>query len=1384
MSSILASLSLLAIGFIDDVLFQQVLNAFQKFAEVLGLLGLVSDRNSFIGALCRISIPGNVILSVDGAGAMREISFMSPQAGQAFLGRIVSGSNVMGERNVICLKVLLNMSSNLKTVLDDNAWFWIVETLQAAEGMMSSGKMGRKETMQQELSTKEQGRPGSAAKTSMVPGSNAGGGNLDNQFVLLLASVKKFFEDSKTLDDKCFSEFVGALCRLAQEGSRLSITATNAPVSGSAGQSSTLHVNVGLGARVEVSKSTDEKLYSISKLNDVVLLNSKRFIAPPFEVWDRVMNQMIDIAHSSSCSPGVRAQVCQAVGDIITAVIQEADLKAETGKDVELKLMEPLRRLMLVDSSSFVPTGVPAIQGAGDDGDKVVRGAWFVDVQKSGLESLHKILQSSGQGLGHSWVLVFDIIRSVVSSSKYKTTTLGSFTGGVLSNDSSADGTNPTVSKASILVKVAFPSLQMICTDFLGLLEPVVLFECVETLGCFGSQTDDLNISLTAIGQLWSLSDHVLTRKQQLEKNGQVPVETTTTVSSGSRSNHSVNHEVIKAFLMEPVTTKTMDTLWMHLLAHLSQLCSDPRPEVRNSANQTLFRTIGMNGKRLTLEAWDECIWNVLFPLLERVKISSERVELMGRLQSAASGGDTAGSPVAPPVRERSQSSVLPQHHSRNSVSKQWDETKVLTLNGVTSSVVNFFPVLAELGTGFDHAWSLFLDYIRTWCLGGSPEVASAAVKSLRTLVRYPKEVPSADGTPGKVAPSIEGRMMELWRVAWDVWEAIGLGVVAGADENAGTSTPGTRLSGTTNNANLKLLHGNFAQETLNIFVNVFPDIHDVIKDSFGLVELRRLLAVLSSLLLYHTHPSADSVLALTTGAKVEFDGIRGAPEAIMATVAGFIRLPFVRLQNMSPSAILLSKSQPQTGGMEKGFTYIALSKKAIQALVGLFEKHGALQSVYSGGTFEVILSALEVPMRAKYDCPSPGVKDSTPLWRYAANTAMTLVSMGLTFLDTFVADLPGEILNGIYVKVLEIFDGFLLTKSSPPANYSPEELAVDTDFDISIFETFENYVITHMGQVHVQDDLILGLVKIILRCSELYVTPIELASDPVPTTAMTGLSAKMGSLTHMSIKEAGISSEGLNTIPENPALRRVKKDDEDGGPPVAGSGHQTPRRRSDAHGAIGGSVDVMEGSMTELGSGQLARVQKVGGGPVITAPVDPEGVLGSDVISTGREKFAKRCLECLCQLCSDELTDMPEIRHRVATIAAPVFLDKARDVIKSFAEDRSLYGRMPMARLRSEELLIILNQVKCMNLRAGILHKMVAEDKIHPLRAHILSGKSAHLFILYPYLCDLLCTVSKCGRGGGPLGHLAAADPDEERITDYVRECLGRVGREFGIDA
>ncbi|KAJ3021237.1 hypothetical protein HKX48_008942 [Thoreauomyces humboldtii] len=1322
-AGILTALSFLVTSSVDDDVFAMVIRAYQSITCVIGLLGLTSHRDAFLASLSKSCLPQHTFAADIGAyekGSSNHTPQLSALQNARGIGIVLT------DRNVLCLRALIYVAQCLTPVLEDKAWYLILETLQVADKLITTGKTGRKEQSSMSLL-------GDLKDSRMRSGSVAApnpGAQMDNQFVTLLLFSKKLFEGSVVMDDRNLFEFLRALCRLCRTSTAGTSTAPTGP-SGSTKES-----------------NSNERSFAVGKLHDVALLNVGRLIKnTDLAMWDFLIGELVDMAHNPGCPGSIRIQLCQTFSDLLLAAVQVADLQDPA---IELKLLEPLRRLMLNEASA---ASVASPSGDSEDREKIAKTLWFVDIQKSGLETINRILQTSGQHLSVGWPLILEVIRAIVTSRIRKQRLAEP----KLANESGPDTPNQavadpaTTSKAPGLVRVAFPCLQLICTDFLSLLNPTVLHQCIEALGSFGAQADDLNISLTAIGLLWSMSDFVLTKRQDLEEEKVEPPEANLMYgdkeTSGSdgllvpptpeislSANVSIKRSASAciAKLKEPLSKQTMDALWMLLLNHLSQLCSDPRPEVRNSANQTLFRTLSMNGAKLTMEAWEQCIWGVLFPLLERVQLSSD--------------GEIGSRPTA--------STELLNSSLRTSPSKQWDETKTITLSGISKCLYDFLPVLVDLGDAFDRAWTLFLDYVKAWCLGGSPEVSFAAVKSLRSLVQYPKTVPG-----GVVPENVQRHLVKLMRVAWDVWAGIGAGIVAGADENVSqASAPSEQEDG-----QLYTLHGFFTQDTLTAYVSVFADIYSVIKETFGLFEIRTLFDTLSQLLLYHTNPQPGATasrirsdyindldnatplqlatLDLIAGVTLGIDAIPGAPEITITTIASFTRFPFARRLDPSASARPSTADKvlsPVTAEKERGFTYMALAKKSMQHLVEIFDRYSSIKAVYSSGPFEVVVESLGVPMKAKYDCPPPGTKDTTPLWRSTATTYMTIVRIGLGALNGFVADLPLDVLTGIYMKVLDTFEGILLPTSEPPATISIEELSADEAFDISLLTTIESDVFPHFGQAHVPEVVLLRLVRMIGAGARRYTTPLE----------------SVGYSDQQSTPRDSVGGVGASSSPPSGDFR--------------GSANGLNFSSS--------AVDIP------------VKVRGGGGGGGLSGSGDSYP-LGSDVTSVTREQFAITCLHTIFELCSAVKEDDAATRFRIAEVVGPVMLDKCKHVMQSYVTDRQAYGRLPLPRVRNEEIVLVMQHLQKLDMRPSVLVRYLGEDKMHPLRSHILAGKSAHLFALYPALCDLMGVVAARTGGTSTVGVGATADgggagaADETTVVEAARACLARVGRDLGIE-
>lgn len=186
------------------------------------------------------------------------------------------------------------------------------------------------------------------------------------------------------------------------------------------------------------------------------------------------------------------------------------------------------------------------------------------------------------------------------------------------------------------------------------------------------------------------------------------------------------------------------DKLWMCLFASLGALCVDPRPAVRKSAGQTLFSTISAHGNLLNPPTWQAVLWQVLFPLLDKVRnlsnsASSEKV-------------DTSGNILI--------------HHSRNTAQKQWAETQVLALSGV-SRVFNTKRQLLQMLGDFSRAWSLLLEFIENAALSKSNEVSLAALKSFQEIL-YNKPDENGIAPPTIISPKVINGTddADIWNVS------------------------------------------------------------------------------------------------------------------------------------------------------------------------------------------------------------------------------------------------------------------------------------------------------------------------------------------------------------------------------------------------------------------------------------------------------------------------------------------------------------------------------------------------------------------------------------------------------------------------------------------
>ncbi|KAH7543199.1 hypothetical protein FEM48_Zijuj02G0158400 [Ziziphus jujuba var. spinosa] len=394
-----------------------------------------------------------------------------------------------------------------------------------------------------------------------------------------------------------------------------------------------------------------------------ILVNNLHRVEP---LWDQVIGHFLELADKPN--QHLRNMALDALDRSICAVLDSDQFQDdmttrshETSQNVETGLSE----IGSLECAAISPLRVLYLS------------TQSIDVRAGSLKILLHVLERHGEKLHYSWPDILEMLRSVADASEKEIVTLG------------------------------FQSLRVIMNDGLSTIPADCLHVCVDVTGAYSSQKTELNISLTAIGLLWTTTDFIAKGLKRTEKemDGQKPEEQT----------RSVLDQVPLINVID------RDKLLFSVFSLLQNLGADERPEVRNSAVRTLFQTLGSHGQKLSKSMWEDCLWNYVFPTLDRAShmaATSSKDEWQGK-ELGTRGGKAVHMLI---------------HHSRNTAQKQWDETLVLVLGGIARILRSFFPFLRSL-TNFWSGWESLLLFVKNSILNGSKEVSLAAINCLQTTV-------------------------------------------------------------------------------------------------------------------------------------------------------------------------------------------------------------------------------------------------------------------------------------------------------------------------------------------------------------------------------------------------------------------------------------------------------------------------------------------------------------------------------------------------------------------------------------------------------------------------------------------------------------------------
>lgn len=359
------------------------------------------------------------------------------------------------------------------------------------------------------------------------------------------------------------------------------------------------------------------------------------------------------------------------------------------------------------------------------------------DIRQKQLDVVLQVIQSAtGEPTSGGWQQIIDIIGTV--------------------DDWQTDN----------LIRIAFQCLQGIVSDYMTQMDCECVVLIIAAIVKFASQIQDLNVSLTAIGLLWNVADYLHQNKEKIESDA----------LNFTNDKDAPNLAFIYEFVRQS-DLDHYDSIWMALFAKLCDICIDPRPAIRKSACQTLFATITTHGDILEPPTWHAVLWQILFPLLHQVRTRSG-VALDMKLQTPIQASLLLDSIGGDDDSLNSGCDSLVMHHSRNTAQKQWSETQVLALSGVTKVFTVKREKLIQI-QNFNKAWNVLLEFIKTAALSKVFEVSLAALKCFQDLLAIEGSKGSTTGSstnrhvksPDAEMQSVAERKLDinLWLSIWVV---------------------------------------------------------------------------------------------------------------------------------------------------------------------------------------------------------------------------------------------------------------------------------------------------------------------------------------------------------------------------------------------------------------------------------------------------------------------------------------------------------------------------------------------------------------------------------------------------------------------------------------
>ena len=731
------------------------------------MLDLLEPRDAFLASLCRYALPPRLATRGE-AARPNAISFAPVDSAYEPLP-----FTTLSAKNVQALKSLFNIAHCLGGLLGAS-WNLVLATLEQLDRIIASSK--------------SHGAHGSEVAIATGAVTRQHSDTTLHELSILSTALHNLFSGSARLSDEAIRHFLTALSTQCFASLAHEATSRERLVPG--------------------TSSSPLRLFALSCFVDVALHNMHRVLL----LWPIVTQLLLPAANHKSAR--IRIVGIEALVKVVIAAMRHhmqltrdalkpqdtSDAAAAAAPAAAAAAAAAATTASTAVVAAAAPAAAEGTEGEGAPWDKTLmapleelqRRCVHRETQESILGAVHKILQACGADLLAAWPLLLSVLwRAATLPALASLLPLGFRSVQLIASDFlSVPNPNPNPNPNPSPDPNPNPNPNPDPNpDPNQVLPASCLLAYVEVAAVYATQRKHLNVALTAVGLQWAIGDFLKTRPRdahsdeagearalQAERRAEAAAEAAAAATGGgpvaamavarpgegsfspgapgapgaapaAAAESEEEAAVLQARLAAPrfaaldvAAGASAHALWCVSLRQLRVLCVDERPEVRTCSMHSLTSMLTAHGGSLGESTWDYALFRTLLPLVTELTQAAASASTLEDVAEQL-GTDEHGQPVLSMV-----------HHSRNTASKQWDETWVLALTSVTRLFRTFLPLLQQRlpPARFEQAWHGLLGFCELSLTSSarSQEVALAAIGALQQLL-LSSVAPRGGGTGG-----------------------------------------------------------------------------------------------------------------------------------------------------------------------------------------------------------------------------------------------------------------------------------------------------------------------------------------------------------------------------------------------------------------------------------------------------------------------------------------------------------------------------------------------------------------------------------------------------------------------------------------------------------